>query len=294
MCWWRPSRSQDTQAPDGHGCFLVGKAIGNGGFYMVLPWKMGIWLWVTLGILGLRVTILKKCWESTWIGAYPVLEYGIFRLKNIYIPSAQCPTHVHFEGEPFVVRQARWRLAQMWPPPNSTSRMRRPNGVRWRRRKYGDNPWVLVQISQVWDDLQIDINCLGMQKVMAGGDLLAVATRCSAGTMLFSICTRVTHRDSTMDRQCYDLDFKKEGGGGADMKKSVPQLIEYYKSWLSKYPFVSIEVGDGGTRGDRACGWCWVMAVHLPELISSLWAFISRSWLLKIGGPKPMVVFLFS
>ena len=27
------------------------------------------------------------------------------------------------------------------------------------------------------------------------------------------------------------------------MKKSVPQLIEYYKSWLSKYPFVSIEVG---------------------------------------------------
>lgn len=42
--------------------------------------------------------------------------------------------------------------------------------------------------------------------------------------------------------QCYDLDFKKEGGGGADMKKSVPQLIEYYKSWLSKYPFVSIEV----------------------------------------------------
>ena len=42
--------------------------------------------------------------------------------------------------------------------------------------------------------------------------------------------------------QCYDLDFKKEGGGGAEMKKSVPQLIEYYKSWLSKYPFVSIEV----------------------------------------------------
>ncbi|CAL1147799.1 unnamed protein product [Cladocopium goreaui] len=43
------------------------------------------------------------------------------------------------------------------------------------------------------------------------------------------------------DEKCYDLDFKKEGGGGADMKKSVPQLIEYYKSWLSKYPFVSIE-----------------------------------------------------
>ena len=39
----------------------------------------------------------------------------------------------------------------------------------------------------------------------------------------------------------YDLDFKKEGGGGPEMKKTVPQLIEYYKSWLSKYPFVSIE-----------------------------------------------------
>ena len=43
--------------------------------------------------------------------------------------------------------------------------------------------------------------------------------------------------------QIYDLDFKNEGGGAAEMKKSVPQLIEYYKSWLSKYPFVSIEAG---------------------------------------------------
>ena len=37
------------------------------------------------------------------------------------------------------------------------------------------------------------------------------------------------------------MDFKNEAGGAAEMKKSVPQLIEYYKSWLSKYPFVSIE-----------------------------------------------------
>ncbi|CAE7850962.1 PGIC1 [Symbiodinium microadriaticum] len=43
------------------------------------------------------------------------------------------------------------------------------------------------------------------------------------------------------DEKIYDLDFKNEAGGAAEMKKSVPQLIEYYKSWLSKYPFVSIE-----------------------------------------------------
>mmetsp|Transcript_8825 Transcript_8825/g.16106 ORF Transcript_8825/g.16106 Transcript_8825/m.16106 type:complete len:867 (+) Transcript_8825:38-2638(+) len=43
------------------------------------------------------------------------------------------------------------------------------------------------------------------------------------------------------NEKIYDLDFKNEGGGAPEMKKTVPQLIEYYKSWLSKYPFVSIE-----------------------------------------------------
>merc|ERR1712079_148212 len=38
----------------------------------------------------------------------------------------------------------------------------------------------------------------------------------------------------------YDLDFKNPDSA-PEMKKSVPELIEYYKSWLSKYPFVSIE-----------------------------------------------------
>jgi enolase len=38
----------------------------------------------------------------------------------------------------------------------------------------------------------------------------------------------------------YDLDFKNPDSAPA-MKKTVPELIEYYKSWLSKYPFVSIE-----------------------------------------------------
>ena len=45
----------------------------------------------------------------------------------------------------------------------------------------------------------------------------------------------------------YDLDFKKEGGSGADMKRSVLQLFEY-KSCLSKNPLVSME--DPFDQGD--------------------------------------------
>mmetsp|Transcript_74567 Transcript_74567/g.131908 ORF Transcript_74567/g.131908 Transcript_74567/m.131908 type:complete len:724 (-) Transcript_74567:108-2279(-) len=43
------------------------------------------------------------------------------------------------------------------------------------------------------------------------------------------------------EQKVYDLDFKNEGGGAPEMLKTAPELIEYYKSWLSKYPFVSIE-----------------------------------------------------
>jgi len=39
----------------------------------------------------------------------------------------------------------------------------------------------------------------------------------------------------------YDLDFKKDGGGSAEMLKTAEEMIEYYKSWFAKYPFVSIE-----------------------------------------------------
>jgi len=42
------------------------------------------------------------------------------------------------------------------------------------------------------------------------------------------------------DTKLYDLDFKNPDSG-ADMKKTAKDLIEYYKTWLSKYPFVSIE-----------------------------------------------------
>mmetsp|Transcript_70222 Transcript_70222/g.146973 ORF Transcript_70222/g.146973 Transcript_70222/m.146973 type:complete len:862 (-) Transcript_70222:291-2876(-) len=38
----------------------------------------------------------------------------------------------------------------------------------------------------------------------------------------------------------YDLDFKNPDSP-PEMKKSVDEMIEYYKGWLGKYPFVSIE-----------------------------------------------------
>mmetsp|Transcript_30955 Transcript_30955/g.69654 ORF Transcript_30955/g.69654 Transcript_30955/m.69654 type:complete len:718 (+) Transcript_30955:72-2225(+) len=42
------------------------------------------------------------------------------------------------------------------------------------------------------------------------------------------------------EAKTYDLDFKNPGSP-PEMKKTAPQLAEYYKAWLDKYPFVSIE-----------------------------------------------------
>merc|ERR1711865_880741 len=39
----------------------------------------------------------------------------------------------------------------------------------------------------------------------------------------------------------YDLDFKNPAGSSPDMKKNAAQLIDVYKNWFAKYPFVSIE-----------------------------------------------------
>jgi len=43
------------------------------------------------------------------------------------------------------------------------------------------------------------------------------------------------------DTKLYDLDFKAEGGGSAEMKKTADGLMDVYEGWLQKYPFVSIE-----------------------------------------------------
>merc|ERR1712146_787663 len=39
----------------------------------------------------------------------------------------------------------------------------------------------------------------------------------------------------------YDLDFKHPEGSPDSMKKTPDEMIAYYKEWLNKYPFVSIE-----------------------------------------------------
>merc|ERR1740121_2062769 len=41
--------------------------------------------------------------------------------------------------------------------------------------------------------------------------------------------------------QKYDLDFKNPAGSSPEMQKTAEEMIEYYKAWFAKYPFVSIE-----------------------------------------------------
>merc|ERR1740123_1939731 len=43
------------------------------------------------------------------------------------------------------------------------------------------------------------------------------------------------------DIKKYDLDFKSATGGAPDMLKTAEEMIDYYKAWFAKYPFVSIE-----------------------------------------------------
>merc|ERR1740120_375224 len=42
------------------------------------------------------------------------------------------------------------------------------------------------------------------------------------------------------DIKKYDLDFKNPNSDDS-MKKTAAEMVEYYKTWLDKYPFVSIE-----------------------------------------------------
>jgi len=39
----------------------------------------------------------------------------------------------------------------------------------------------------------------------------------------------------------YDMDFKNPKGSAPEMKKTTDEMIAYYKAWVAKYPFVSIE-----------------------------------------------------
>merc|ERR1712157_172712 len=42
------------------------------------------------------------------------------------------------------------------------------------------------------------------------------------------------------ETKLYDLDFKNPDSP-AEMKKTAAEMIDVYKGWISKYPFVSIE-----------------------------------------------------
>jgi phosphopyruvate hydratase len=43
------------------------------------------------------------------------------------------------------------------------------------------------------------------------------------------------------DIKKYDLDFKNANGSSPEMQKTAEEMIDYYKAWFAKYPFVSIE-----------------------------------------------------
>lgn len=43
------------------------------------------------------------------------------------------------------------------------------------------------------------------------------------------------------DTKLYDLDFKNPHGSPPEMKKTSAQMVEYYKTWIQRFPLVSIE-----------------------------------------------------
>jgi len=72
-------------------------------------------------------------------------------------------------------------------------------------------------------------------------DVLMEAIEKSGHTAKVKIGTDVAASEFyKAEEKVYDLDFKNPDSG-ADMKKTAAQLCEYYKAWLDKYPFVSIE-----------------------------------------------------
>ena len=62
------------------------------------------------------------------------------------------------------------------------------------------------------------------------------------------------------------------------MKKKVPELIAYYKSWLSKYPFVSIEAIflRGRVRGELDYYWVTEIFRLLTSWLKSSWVFRAK------------------
>jgi len=71
-------------------------------------------------------------------------------------------------------------------------------------------------------------------------DVLMDAINKSGHASKVKIGTDVAASEFYIDGK-YDLDFKNPAGSAPDMKKNADEMIAYYKSWIAKYPFVSIE-----------------------------------------------------
>merc|ERR1712176_1407278 len=70
-------------------------------------------------------------------------------------------------------------------------------------------------------------------------DVLMDAIKQSGHEAKIKIATDVAASEFLIDGK-YDLDFKNPNSAPA-MKKTGPELIQYYQDWFKKYPFVSIE-----------------------------------------------------
>merc|ERR1719191_770128 len=72
-------------------------------------------------------------------------------------------------------------------------------------------------------------------------DVLMEALKTSGHDAKVKIATDVAASEFYVaETKKYDLDFKNPNSA-AEMKKTGAELVDYYKAWFAKYPFVSIE-----------------------------------------------------
>lgn len=73
-------------------------------------------------------------------------------------------------------------------------------------------------------------------------DILMEAIKQTGNEGMIKIATDVAASEFFDEKtKKYDLDFKNPNGSTDDMKKDSDGMIEYYKTWLNKYPLISIE-----------------------------------------------------
>jgi len=72
-------------------------------------------------------------------------------------------------------------------------------------------------------------------------DILMEAIRLSGHEGKVKIGTDVAASEFFTPEKKYDLDFKNPEGTKPDTHKTSSEMVDYYKEWIRKYPFVSIE-----------------------------------------------------